>query len=543
MSAVTSSSISIVDNTNGQSNIAYTFANEFKDDISKQVAEILTLERQAGWSVTDVVKVDDVPKLAIVHFDENSDPAEFGYLRGIVVDLQKKQQILDSFGYTPVAVADALTLRDDKLVVLDASKQAHTFPIQDTEIVRAFEGVMLRAFWYDGRLIMATHRRLNTEKSRWQTSTKTFLEMFAEAHGPSVEQMFDQTHRYSYSCYEFLVVHPQLLIATRQRVDAPYLVFLGEREVTVDYEDIAPGIYKPTLKPSVSGRVSEPCVHQPQSMSVEDANRWLRFGYYDEYPINDPRQMSGEAVILKNKVTDEIIKVHSPSYDFRFTMRGEDPNIAHRFHCLFSLVQQLDIDSKDAEKAAAAFNLFCTRLIPFKPYDPADLTKKVLESDGLVILPMESFSVEYYHLLDNRILVLWINFVYSLPLTQQKKAVGLYKEYLEARRELHDRLMKMHRAHQNPNEIKIHKRIPQIIFNARKLADAKLANHDNVKSNGKFMSRDELVSMALYNYLCTEYGQNFYAIVRDIKKFDANVQREAEKAKQAEAEAAEVKKE
>lgn len=299
----------------------------------QQAAEILNIPNTDAWSV-----VQQQGNLVMVHYKDDADMKVYGNIRGCLIDIASKAILSDSFGYTPTAVASELTASEGVISIKDKDGQCHTFNQDEVIVKRAYDGVVVRVIWYGGKCYRFTHRRINADRSRWGPS-KPFISMYEEAGGPSPEQLFDTSKPYSSTCYYFLVVDRALIVGTRQMISAPYIVFLDQRSIDTKRpsEEVAPGCPTFVTTDTVSGTVNTSHILVPEQLTLEKATRHLKYGYFEEFQVGDVRQLTGEAVIMYhqvNGVVSSIVKIHSPSYDWRVTMRGNNPNIRNQFYML-----------------------------------------------------------------------------------------------------------------------------------------------------------------------------------------------------------------
>src|SRR5437763_8501385 len=217
--------------------IPFVFDASYKGDaLTRRVCDILGCKDIQSWSI-----IDTFEDLALVHYEEDSDMTTYGHLRGILVDIETGAIIADSFGYTPTALANKIEDNDGIISIKDKDDVNHIFS-GDYHIKRIFEGVVIRVIWYKSKLYRITHKKINPVRSRWGSS-KPFISMYEEAGGPSAEQLFDTSKPYSSTCYHFLVVSPELLVGSRQKVSCPYIVCIAQHTMDLKrpVNDVAPG--------------------------------------------------------------------------------------------------------------------------------------------------------------------------------------------------------------------------------------------------------------------------------------------------------------
>lgn len=507
--------------------------------LTLRVMEILQLTSTEGWSV-----VDQVDHLALIHYKDEADMSLVGQLRGILVDLEAGAVIADSFGYTPTAVAAALTPVDNVVTLYDEKRVAHSFPLDKTVMRRAFEGVVIRIIWHKGRWYRLTHKKIDPTRSRWGKSKK-FLEMYDEAGGPTAEQLFDTSKPYSSTCYDFMIVDPALLIATRQQVSAPYLVLLAKRTVDVKRpaEEVAPG--RPTFSttPAISGSVTTPMIHEPAHLTLAEANKHLAFGYYNEFTVADARQKTGEALIvyhIEDGQIHDVVRVHSPAYDWRNSIRGHNPNLANQFYSLLNTVYDefvevvpgtgVHLSYHKKSSGGLTWARFCEMYIPLPLYDETSIAELYRTNGALLTIPEgpAPTSALEYNTRDKRIYLLWLNFVLALPPNLQGEALSIIDNFRTDREALIKWLIEVeqqHRRHGLPVDLlpeeKDREKVESVLVTARKMADSAIGDRRNYNRDGSFVGKPALIQSSIRNLIKKKSGPRLYMLVRIMKTVKA----------------------
>lgn len=481
------------------------------DEVTSHAARILGLENVRGWEVTD----REEEELALVHYTEDADMTTRGHLRGLLLDLETDTVLADSFGYTSTAVASQIVPFGSTLTIKDTEGQNHVFDMNNVTIKRVFEGVVIRVLWRKGKLYRITHKRINPEKSRWGSS-KSFLTMYDEAGGPTADQLFDTTKPFSSTSYDFLVVDQALLVGTRQRVNRPYIVCLAQRTVDTKRpaEEVAPGIANFTTSSTINGCVNESFIHQPNALSIDEANHHLVYGYYTAFDAVDPRQLTGEAVIVYNMVDGvigDIVKVHSPAYDWRVKLRGNNPNIVNQFYCLLNSVYG-DVNSEEAWTALSS------KYILFPLYDEQSVKALYEQSQGILVIPQGEVTREDYSTRDARIHLLWINYVLSLPPHAQGDALNILHNFKTDKSDLIQWLQELEETMPNIEAAEVSTRVKGIISSARRLARQRVANGDNYSARGVYMKLPMVIKSTIRNLINKENGTSLYARIRECKQ-------------------------
>ena len=499
----------------GVEKISLSFDTSYKgDELKQKVAKILGIESSQGWSV-----VDEHENLALVHYNEDNndhfDEALHGHLRGVLVDTEVGAIIANSFGYTPKIIGKSL--QDDNgfisVITENGEKVQTNFSSNDAMIKRVFEGVVIRVIWHKGQAYRLTHKKIKPLRSRWGSSP-TFLSMYEAAGGPTDDQLFDTTKPYSSSCYAFLVSHPSLLVGTRQNVTCPYIVCLAHFQVNTGRpaDQVAPGISNFTSDDNITGIVNEPFIHNPRSLSLDEANHHLQFGYYNGFEVKDERQLTGEAVILCNMVdgqVSDIIKIHSPSYEWRSTMRGNNPNISNQFYSMLNSVYR-DINTEESWES------FKKKFILFPLYDEQSLKDLYNENKSILTIPEGNVTKDMYSTRDSRIQLLWMNYILSLPASIQSDALNILTQFRKDRDDLINWLQLLEKNKtENPD---LPDRVKALISSSRRLAQERVRGGNNYSAKGSYMNLPTLIKSTLRNLINKENGPSLYALVREMKR-------------------------
>lgn len=490
------------------------------DEATKRAAEIIDMKDLTGWSI-----IDTHENLALLHYNPKANMTKFGHIRGILVDLENGDIIANSFGYTPTTISNEIVPTDDNTIdVVDTDGVNHVFPLLDenVHIKQVFEGVVIRVIWYGGKMYRITHKKINPVRSRWGTS-KRFITAYEEAKGPTADQLFDTTKPYSSTCYHFLVVDNSLLVGTRQKMSVPYVVYIEKQKMTLQRpdNDIAEGVPTFPLFEKISGTVTKPGIYKPRELSINSANRFLKFGYYiepvqsDELQELDDRQSTGESVIIYRKVDEiitDVIKVNSKSYEWRSNLRGGKPNIKYQFFSRSTMVHAELKDDQTWEKLKSELILF--------PLYSVDELKSLHNEIGVLMIPIQKDhkpTKELYNSRISRLHLFWINYVLSLPINHQKEALNLLDDLHTDRNNLVPWLCTLEMNVKDINENDYNKYIVRIITYARKEAKTRVKNGTNISAKGEIVKEKKLISNLIFKLINKEKGESLYSMIREMK--------------------------
>ena len=513
------SSINIVEtNVNCDENMEKDIKNKLfcekyqGDELTQKVAEILKVDTNSGWSV-----VDTFENLAMVHYNEDANMNLVGHLRGVIVDLEKELIITDSFGYTPTIVSDKIEFKNGHLNMIDKEGNGFIFNESNVIINKLYEGVVIRVIWYNNKCFFLTHKKINPIKSRWGSS-KYFLDMYKEANGPTAEQLFDTSKPYSNTCYFFLVVDKSLFVGTRQQVENPFISFLLKKTLNInrDNSECTGGIGSFNISNNMCGINNKSCIVKPENLTVEEANAHLTYGYYKKFDVKDNRQLTGESLIvytMENGNIKNMVKVNSTSYEWRVNMRGNNPNITHQFYSLLnSVYADLKIDnSKDKLKQ---------KLVLYPLYNLLSLKNYYRSNNGIINLQVINEKYALYITRDERIHLLWINYVVSLPIHLQEQGLDIISNFHIEKVSVVEWLTCLEIKYPNTqiNSQNLPIRAKNIILTARKLANERITKGENYSANGNLIKLPILIKSTIRNLINKENGTSLYTISKQMRK-------------------------
>ena len=415
----------------------FEFVATTENSEKQRVADILGIESSPDWEIVDR---DDGAQLVMVHYveDARTDYVKYGHLRGVVVDMEAGVAVAQSFGYNLTVVCDALTVDENSNLHIanPASGEDYVYPAHQVKISRAYDGFIIMAYRHKGVTHFSTHRKINPVNSRWGKSAK-FLDIYREAGGPTEDQLFDLSMPYGSKCHIFLVAHRDLLMTTRQVVNRPYVVVLGDFNMQIARGEETDYMWSPlwqanNIMPTIN---NASMIYAPPPMTLEQGNDFLANGYYLQDPTIDVRMRTGEALFItvfdeKNTLL-QVLKVNSSAYDWRSNMRGNEANLNHRFY-------ELIPDSyNDFTKNQVLWNEFSSRYI-ITPLLSAAVLRTLMDSGieglhGLLSLPEERIDAEGIQIMfgnaRGRAQLIWENFVLAVPLQHQDDALDLFAKF------------------------------------------------------------------------------------------------------------------
>lgn len=466
----------------------------------KQIAPILKLPEDGPWEI-----VSEMDGLVMIHYNNEADVSIYGNLRGVVIDMETKTIVCTSYPHAQTIISNNL---GEEIMTSDGPVK-----LDNLEIQIGFEGTLMHVFKWKGKVYRVTRKRLDPSKSRWGNSKK-FGEIYAELNGPSDDVLFSQDKEYSPFVHTFILVHPNLLIASKDAVYKGFLVYLGSKQMydsngpfpleKVDTELHCPStlsqLYDLSGKHLLDGSGK---IFHPKTLALGEANKHLLFGYYSDFPgweNMDKRLLPGEFVIAEDKTSGKMYKIESEAYFWRSKLRNNNPNLKHQFFDLLDKTHKTDNTYRD----------FFLPLILCN-YDSLVTT---INMEPIVIWSQtgENEIPEYR---DNQMYQIWQNFLIVVPLCRQKEVLEFFPFLLEKREEVIIWLQKLSKdlyTGTNPQILETcSKRVKDILTTTRNFAEKNIRNRKNFKKNIEDLTNDNI-----RNFLYKELGSSLYRLVREM---------------------------
>jgi hypothetical protein len=401
-----------------------------KSAISKAeeiISKVVGYRRKECWKISDFLPNDN---LYLIHYEAGINLNKFGHLRGVVVDIKLKLIVCKSQGFIQSSVQDELKINTETgdLEVFQRNGEFYNFQKDKFQIHRSLEGVVYRVIKHNGTVYHITYKRLNCKNSRWVIS-KTFHEMYDELNLPADNVLFDEETIYSPWCYTFLLVHPDLIVASRQDVGNGYVSYLGAEEMW-DVKDMTDkGVKTGPIKANeanfetssnLPSTVENNFVYKSAQINIEEANSFLSEGFYPGYG-NKGRLSTGESVLIyayddEGKIK-KTLQVMSRSYEWRIDMRKNQAYlycvfVAHRYKTYNSLD-----DKKNREDYIENYNL-----IPYMSFEDVDKNLPLVSIEGKV-------DIKDYNTKNKREYMMWLTFLLSCPLHKQREVYGYLEKF------------------------------------------------------------------------------------------------------------------
>jgi len=478
----------------------------------KQYAAKLGLEPNGPWDI-----VSECDSLLMVHHNSEADMDIFGTLRGVVFDKNTETIISYSFPHAPKYVANSLNVSEGKLVL----DQNTSLDMNNIKIKVGFEGPLIQIFKHNGKVYHSTRKRLEAGKSRWGNS-KTFDEIYKELSGPEDNVLFDETKKYSPYCHTFIMNHPDVLVCTRDNVGKGNLIYLGPRQIystdpskcPFPLDEVDVDLHLPETVTAYNTNTEEKKIYSPETLSVEEANKHLLFGFYEGfegYQFLDPRILPGEFIILEDTENKMMYRIESVSYHWRSTMRNNNPNYLHRFFELLDL-SYLKNTKADEEKYRNTFPLLTF-------YDHDSLCESITKYP-IIVWP-QNIEVENFipNTRDSKLYNIWQCFLISVPNSKQIEVSGYYNYLLKRRAEVISWLTDLSDKLSSLNMSDFSRRVQDILTKTRSFAEDKIRRGENIDL--KTREKKDLTTLTrdnIRNFIGKETGTSLYRIIREMDR-------------------------
>jgi hypothetical protein len=463
------------------------------DALKRIAAEVLGIENSAAWGI---VSTDG--DLVMIHHKPEADLLKYGDIRGLVIDTKTKTLVCKSYGYTPIVKTDGMIHADNKLKLGDENGNSHFIDLNDpsNHFKVGFEGPLINVFKHNGMVYRSTRKRLDPLRSRWGNS-RSFLQMYWELDGPNDDELFDSTKDYSPYCHSFILVHPEVLVASKVPTEEGFLVYLGATKMDwVEREEFCPYPLD-----QVEMVAKTPPIQPLGTMTLEQANHHLEQGFYtiDNMEDIDPRLMPGEFVILHTPT--QLLRIQSTPYTWRLEMRDNNPNLYHRFCQLITHSYQ--------ESSHQNYPVVT-------PYDMRSIRENIKISP-YVVWPQDSSVIVDFSDRDERTKNIWLCFLNSVPLNRQKEVVTFFDKLYRDRAELIGWLRTLGTINKLEST-DYSKRVINIVETAHKFAQGNKDRGKNFDRQGKMLTLKKMVDDNIRNLVMKEEGGSLYRLIKEMNE-------------------------
>lgn len=470
------------------------------------VASILNIKSEDLASVEITDRTDT--GLVMVHHKQFVNITKYGWIRGIVIDLNLKEIICPAYGpdttYVSTVVSDSLiSTRTGTLELIDDQLNHLTIDLSSVRIEQGYEGTIIRVFCHKGVTYWATHRRFNSKTSRWVVS-RSFYDLYVDLGGP--EQIFtsdpeEYEHGLNREVYYFLVAHQEVQSVSQAVKDKGRLIFLGTKRSTISSKSFEDDFAKRFPR--------------PDRLTVDQANSIL----LGNLKYNDIRFRQGDFVIIT--ASNMMVKIVSRSYKWRQDMRDDNPYIRHLW---FKYVSDSYIDGRytmtdeDFLKKYPLMNI--VQLTDLEAMIEHDFTFNVEPYNGNPNAVTKSSGARMHMILQTLLLV--------LPPKGKVDLLNYYREFFEIRKNIIQWLYKLYRNNEDLSKFEPDpqdtqnqgrrqnriNRIKQIINDVTSFAERRLKEPG---LNKRKMNKDQLVFENISNLIQKELGTSLYRIYKQME--------------------------
>lgn len=245
-------------------------------NLRQEIANILEINPEGDWVIIDQLADK---KLYMVRHNEDADIEKYGWLQGVVVDIENKKIVANPYGYmTAIHVDEIVFTNNNEIIGTDEFGILRQFKMDEVTLKRGYEGCSVTVFKHHNKVYVTNRKKFDLSKSAWGDNP-SFLQMYKSLGGPT-EELFDKNCETSAYSHNFLIVHPLLLMQTTLNVGGGFLIYLG---CTKNFETIEkrPEVVKTVDQ--LPQNITSPFILNNQNLTLEQVNHHLRYGFGDKY--------------------------------------------------------------------------------------------------------------------------------------------------------------------------------------------------------------------------------------------------------------------
>jgi len=541
---------------------------ERRSHYKRIAAEILGVPCNDQWNIVDVFYSDEQNKtgaLIMVHYDSNADMSYYGHIRGIVIDVELRIVVANSYEYTPSAIVDSLSTNSNgEVIIQDTDGKEHYFDEKTATFRHGLEGVVVRLFKWRGHVFQVSHRRFDISRSCWGDS-RPFRQIYFDLGCP--ETLFEEQEDFSPYVHFFLLVNDGVFHVSKFQAshgfafyleyrcmwspdsDGPFRVtsFDSTNQETVENDNrFNVGYVNPLPQvpdnmrskiPSLDEELSIitageklPCIRL-DDLTIQQANTVLRYGYLQPIDDNniDPRLRTGEFVVAY-KDDGSLLRIESPAYYWRASISNDDPNRRHRFYELLRMANIRPVRGKTVEERRQDNIRFMRDLMNFRrmfppmTVYPIEYIGRTLQQgpiylwDNSSIVPTDDDPncLKSIRGFKERLYNIWACLLVASPYNRQIEIVDFYQRYFT------DYSLLVKWVDENQDEIV--KQDPEEVDNRLLIYSDRLKEIVNMVNN-RVKQQKVPFSKGLTQLLYNEYGESLYRLIREMerhKRFKSN---------------------
>ncbi len=481
-------------------------------DVKGRIAKILDIPISSEWTISDSRPQSN---LYMVHFTPMADLSKYGSLRGVVVDV--KARLVVARGFPEAIVINTASVQPNvsgNVSLTDRLGNNQSFNVAQTSFYPGLEGVTIIVFKHDGVVYFSSYHKFDTSRSRWGKSPP-FKEIYEALGGPSPDQLFDSTNKYSPFYYRFMVVHPDLLYVSRMNVGKGYLVLLGmdtawgSSPYPVNEVETTPKFPPPGSDPNALQIT--PAVSRSQPLDVNQVNYYLKYGSYEQFDDEylDPRLGSGEFVMayIRDAAGNltHLLHLQGTAYEWRSGLRDNEANLELQFYRLTN-----DVRIRTNRRSGL---LEFKRKYPIIP--PLPVATVIADAENMVIWsqmkPVDDSMIQTW---EQKYYNIWASMVVTAPPQQRSRVTPLYNRFKQDRIDVVNWLKSLYDTNAYADPKIGYVRVRQIVESAIQLARDETSQSSEIE-----LTISQLVHKYLDNLIMTEEGRSLYTLAKTMKRY------------------------
>ena len=469
-----------------------------KEEAYKKLENLLGISKNVGFiiddNLSDFVLVNSLHNSFHNDIEIESKFSNINYIsdiRGLLIDLKDEKLISMSYPSSDIIVCDDLKSNDDFIIANDIK-----FDKEELEIKKCFRGVLFRVSKYKNIVFHSTNKKIIPYRSKWNYS-KMFLDIYYDANGPNDKELFGDVETSPF-CYLFTLMDNTLNVSSRQNIQKTYIVhtytyIMHEMNELKSWE----GKHQ-----DVGGLVENNCVYIAQNISLNEANDFLKNGYFENTShLRDKRLRTGESIFIDDKKGNRYI-IESTSFNWRKKL------ILNNHYSNFVILSQ-DSHKRFSNK------LFKEKYILFK----ADkLNFKILydlynKNNFIIDIPIELYDEVPKNPIV-RLKIIFLNFLIASPFETQPLVLNYYKSFVNDKKEVIQWIKNVYDRNgrdlnNNLYDPIKYKRLLQII---NKIKESLNGTNDYYYLN-KYHNKNDKIKSMIRNFINKEYGTSLYKLI------------------------------
>ena len=259
--------------------------------------------------------------LAVYHYSDDTPLTDREKLnvRGIVRDTETGETVVKTFGYTP----EVLSTDHEKLNEWIAPLVRG----EETKFYKSYEGTLLRVWSWQDQWFLSTHRKLDAYKSRWG-SNKSYGELFNRAVKPALNGICFGTgapysgipeNRVNFCKFTSLLQPSKIYVFLLRSFKENRKVCEGGDKPQL----YCVGAFDRDQNFAFTTDNAETRCPTPEQVQISSADELVE--YVDRV---DPKECQGIVIMNPDGTSGKVV---SPKYDALDKLRGNVPNVLHRY--------------------------------------------------------------------------------------------------------------------------------------------------------------------------------------------------------------------